>query len=107
VHDDQLDLTHICPGADVVPFLERDGIWWGPPADSSQALEELDRMQADGATTIVFSSGSWWWLDTYDDFDRLLRDTFPLLASTDRIKAFDLMNSLKPGGCRLVGTGNR
>ena len=90
VHDGQLDLSFVCPEADVQPFLERHGVWWGPPADSDEALQELDRMRAQGAVTIAFATTSWWWLDTYPAFTSRLRSSFPLLVDTDQITAFDL-----------------
>jgi len=37
----------------ILPFLEKDGLWWGLPADDETVLRELERMQLGGATHIV------------------------------------------------------
>jgi hypothetical protein len=38
----------------VTPFLERDGKYWGIPADDSTAIAELQRLHAKGTRFIVF-----------------------------------------------------
>ena len=39
------------PGAEgrIVPFLERDGRYWGPPPDDETAIRECERLRQDGA----------------------------------------------------------
>lgn len=90
VHDNQLDLSLVCPEADVLPFLERDGAWWGQPEDSATAIAELDRMRDDGAATVAFAGTSTWWLDYYVEFADQLRSSFDLLSDTPQLIAFDL-----------------
>lgn len=90
VHDNQLDLSLVCPEADVAPFLERDGVWWGQPEDSASAIAELDRMRAEGAATLAFAAPSAWWLDYYGDFAHHLRRSFRVLSETPHVTAFDL-----------------
>ncbi|HVF98502.1 MAG TPA: polysaccharide pyruvyl transferase family protein, partial [Chloroflexia bacterium] len=41
-------------GRRTLPFLERDGLYWGLPADSSNAIAELERLRNEGAQYIVF-----------------------------------------------------
>jgi glycosyltransferase involved in cell wall biosynthesis len=72
------------------PFPQRDGVFWGPPADDDEALAELDRAVAAGATRLVVAWPAFWWLDHYQRFADALHTRFPLLLSTERVQVFDL-----------------
>src|SRR5437879_8853621 len=48
-----------------VPFLERDGQYWGKPADDVTAIREFERLRHSGANFIVFGWQAFWWLDYY------------------------------------------
>ncbi|HYP19936.1 MAG TPA: polysaccharide pyruvyl transferase family protein [Chloroflexia bacterium] len=76
-----------------LPFLERDGRYWGLPADSSSATAELERLRNEGAQYIVFMWPSFWWLDYYHEFHSYLRQNYRTLAQNERIVVF----SLAPG----------
>ncbi len=90
VHDNQLDLSLVCPEADVLPFIERDGLWWGQPDSSATAITELDRMRAEGASTLAFAAASAWWLEYYGEFADHLRSSFDVLSETPQVTTFDL-----------------
>jgi hypothetical protein len=53
------------PGRSVRPFVERDGVDWGLPADDGQALAELDRQRRSGVDVVVFLEPARWWLEFY------------------------------------------
>jgi SAM-dependent methyltransferase len=74
----------------VIPFIERDGEYWGPPEDDAQAIRELDRLRQGGAEFIVFASPAFWWLDYYTRFATYLRSGFPCVSNTGRLIIFDL-----------------
>lgn len=59
-------------GRTMLPFLENGGEYNGAPADSRQAISELDRMTKAGARWIIFSWPAFWWLDQYGEFIRQL-----------------------------------
>ena len=80
-------------GRRTLPFLERDGRYWGLPADSSSAIAELERLHDEGAQYIVFMWPSFWWLDYYHGFHSYLRENYRTLAHNERILVF----SLAPG----------
>ena len=80
----------ITAGSRSLPFLERDGAYWGPPADDDAAIAELDRLRHGGATFIIFAWPAFWWLDHYAAFGRHLRTRFVCAAENERIVAFDL-----------------
>lgn len=80
-------------GRRTLPFLERDGRYWGLPADSSSAIAELERLRDKGAQFVVFMWPSFWWLDYYHEFHDYLRQNYRTLAQNERIMVF----SLTPG----------
>jgi len=74
----------------VIPFIERDGEYWGPPEDDAQAIRELDRLRQGGAEFIVFASPAFWWLDYYSKLTRHLRSGFRCVLENERLVVFDL-----------------
>jgi SAM-dependent methyltransferase len=80
----------ISPGREVVPFLEREGQYWGPPADGSTAIRELERLRQRGASFIVFGWPAFWWLDNYVELRCHLRTEFRCVLENDRLIVFDL-----------------
>jgi glycosyl transferase family 2 len=72
------------------PFLERDGVYWGPPPDSETAIRELERLRAAGARYIVFAWPAFWWLDHYAGFHRYVRARFPARLENERLILFEL-----------------
>ncbi|MDP3175513.1 MAG: glycosyltransferase family A protein [Phenylobacterium sp.] len=64
VDEDQWTST-LFEGRRAAPFLERDGLYFGLPADDVQAIGELERHRAAGAAHLVVASHSFWWLDHY------------------------------------------
>lgn len=73
-----------------LPFLERDGGYWGPPPDDASAIREFERLRAAGAEWIVFGWPAFWWLDHYANFRSSLRSRFRCALANDRLIAFDL-----------------
>ncbi len=72
------------------PFLERDGRYWGPPADDTTAIREMERLRQSGASFIVFAWPAFWWLEYYSEFHSYLRSRYRSLVKNSRIVAFDL-----------------
>lgn len=85
-----LDSSPAIKSLNVVPFLEKDGIPWGPPADDSQAVQELLRMKKEGAKAIVFTWPSFWYLDYYKDFSSLLNSKFVCREKNEDFILFDI-----------------
>ena len=78
------------PGLRRVPFLERDGQYWGPPPDDETALREFERLRQSGASFIVFAWPAFWWLDYYTGLHHHLRAQFRCVLETERVVVFDL-----------------
>src|SRR5262245_2302895 len=73
----------------VIPFLERDGVWWGPPEDDETGLRELERLRREGAQFMVFAWPSFWWLEHYKKLACEL-DRLPVALKNERLIAFKL-----------------
>jgi hypothetical protein len=73
-----------------LPFLERNGEYWGCPPDDATAIAEFKRLAGQGVTHIVFGWMCFWWLDHYKGFASLLRDCFPAALANENLIAFDL-----------------
>ncbi len=73
-----------------IPFLERDGRYWGSPPDDATAIRELERLRQSGAGHIVFAWPAFWWLDYYHELNRYLRSSFRCVLDNERAVVFDL-----------------
>lgn len=78
------------PERRVLPFLERDGVYWGPPANDESAVRELERMRSEGAGFVVFLWPAFWWYDYYHGLRAQLRKKYACALSNSRMIAFDL-----------------
>ena len=73
-----------------IPFLEKDGEYWGPPADDAKAISELERLRDRGAEFIVFASPCFWWLNYYNDFHSYLQRQYQHAFADKELIIFDL-----------------
>jgi hypothetical protein len=88
--DDQLLGREVSAGRPVIPFLERDGQYWGHPPDDFTAISELERSRRLGTRFVVFAWPAFWWLDYYAGFHRYLRSQLRSVLQNDRLVIFDL-----------------
>jgi hypothetical protein len=63
-------------GRVVEPFLQRGGVYDGPPEDSRAAIAELKSKIAAGADTIAFGWPAFWWIEHYGEFASYVREHF-------------------------------
>lgn len=69
-------------GRRCAPFLERDGVYWGNPVDTAEAIRELERMRREGYSHLIIAEPARWWLDYYAGFAEFLaRNSRPIHAS--------------------------
>ncbi len=80
------DLSGLC----AIPFLEKNGQYWGPPADDETAVREFERLRRAGASHIAFVWPAFWWLEHYAAFARHLRTRFRCVVDNQRLVVFDL-----------------
>jgi len=80
----------IAPDRRVIPFLERDGCYWGVPADDRTAIKELERLRGTGAGFVVFGWPAFWWLGYYSGLREHLRSSYSCVLSNSRLVVYDL-----------------
>ncbi len=93
VDENQLALDAIASRR-AIPFLERDGQFWGRPPDDETAIQELERLRHNGANFIVFVWPAFWWLNYYVELNSYLRSKYKCVLENDRIVVFDLRTEL-------------
>ena len=73
-----------------IPFLERDGEYWGIPADDPTAISELKRLHAKGGRFIVFPWIAFWWLGHFSGLRAHLQSTSTKVLENEKVVIFDL-----------------
>jgi hypothetical protein len=73
-----------------IPFLERNGCYWGCPPDDETAIREFDRLHRSGAEFMAFGWPAFWWLDYYAELNSHLRSKFRCVLENERLVVFDL-----------------
>lgn len=87
--------NNILPEHTWYPFLERDGVSWGPPENEETALNELRRMiDEKGAGYIVFAWPAFWWFYVYPGFTRHLREGKVMIENED-VVVYELQGKSK------------
>jgi 2-polyprenyl-3-methyl-5-hydroxy-6-metoxy-1,4-benzoquinol methylase len=106
VDEDQWGGGEPVPDRRAIPFLERDGQYWGPPADDETAIRELQRLVHEGAGFIVFAWPAFWWFEYYSGLARHLRSTFRCVLQNERAVVFDLRSRGEQRVRKIRGSGN-
>jgi len=63
------------------------------PADSAEAIDQLERARQGGAEYLLFPQTSLWWLDHYDEFAEHLRERYSEVTGDDDCLVFALDHS--------------
>jgi len=74
----------------LLPFLEENGEYNGPPEDDAAAVENLEKLKRAGARYLVVGWPAFWWLDYYTKFHRHLRTHCKCLLEDERLLIFAL-----------------
>jgi 4-amino-4-deoxy-L-arabinose transferase-like glycosyltransferase len=74
-----------------------DDSLWGPPLDSAQAITGLEKLRKRGATHLLFTQYTAWWLDYYHDFQVYLDSHYVRVQETGDYVIFDLEDIAKAG----------
>lgn len=82
------------PELRLVPFLEKDGVYWGAPPDSATAIQALTSMRKVKMDFFILAAPAFWWIDYYPEFMSHLRESFPCIIENEDIIAFDLREAL-------------
>ena len=82
--------NELFPERQTIPFLERDGQYWGHPPDDDTAIREFSRLHQSGAEFMAFGWPAFWWLDYYAELNSHLRSKFRCVLENERLVVFDL-----------------
>jgi glycosyltransferase involved in cell wall biosynthesis len=88
--DDDRWSSETLPQFNCLPFLERDGDYWGAPPDDQTAIKELERMRQAGASYMAIGFPAFWWLDYYSQLRHYLNSNFRCILHNSRLIVFDL-----------------
>lgn len=77
-------------GLHALPFLEREGRYWGRPADDAEAIAEVERVRAAGARYFVVAWSAHWWLDFYAGLRGHLEQRYRRVLDNELLVGFDL-----------------
>lgn len=88
--DEETFETEILGNRKTVPFLEKDGMYWGKPANDETAINELERLRNSGAKFIVFVKTTLWWLEYYAIFHEYLRSHYCCIVEKDQVVIYKL-----------------
>ena len=75
-------------------FLEQRGIYGGNPKDSRQAIADLERLHRQGATHFVFTTNTFWWLNSYPELADHLAESATLVEATPEFMIYKLTHKL-------------
>ena len=90
IDDNTLGIDELS-GRGAIPFLERDGEYYGTPEDGTQAVEELARQTSAGVRHLAIAWPSFWWLEEYPELARHLEDCWRRVAATDAAIVYELV----------------
>ncbi len=90
VNEGQWQPGEIIAGRRHIPFLERNGKYWGPPPDDETAISELERLRQSGANFIVFAWNAFWWLKHYQGLHKHLCVEYQCVLADEQLVVFDL-----------------
>ena len=76
-------------------FLEKAAIYNGNPRDSQQLIVDLERLRSRGATHLVFTINTFWWLDYYPEFARHVGVSATLMNATSQFKIYKLTGAIE------------
>jgi hypothetical protein len=93
--DDELLKLH-CKRAWHFPQEERGGYAGHHPADSDEAIMQLEALRAKGADFLICPNFAFWWLEHYQEFARHLRRNSSLVVRQEHVCYIFALNSTEP-----------
>ena len=83
IDDAQLGNVHFGKNQKWLPFIERDGVYYGRPVDDQHAIVELERMRELGCQFVTIAWTAFWWLDHYTEFSDHLNSAATTIDKDD------------------------
>ena len=76
-------------------FLEKNAIYDGSPRDAQQLIVDLESLRSRGATHLVFTANTLWWLEYYPEFARYVSVSATLMNTTPQFKIYKLTAAIE------------
>jgi 4-amino-4-deoxy-L-arabinose transferase-like glycosyltransferase len=76
-------------------FLEKNAIYDGNPRDAQQLTVELESLRSRGATHLVFTTNTLWWLEYYPEFARYVSASATSMNATPQFKIYKLTAAIE------------
>ena len=92
VADDE-QLRSLLSRIEGTPFMERDGIYWGPPGSEEEAIQEIQRQLDRGTAWFVIAWPMFWVLEKYPGFSDLLHASSKLRHESAVARIFEFRSS--------------
>jgi len=86
----QFNIEDMVKDRHAMPFIEKNGQYWGRPLDDKTAIMEFERLKEQGAKFIVFGWPVFWWFDCYPEFYKYIRTKFRCVFENERLLVFNL-----------------
>jgi O-methyltransferase len=92
IADDDICRSLIFTDRTLIPLIEHDGQYGGPPTDDAAAILYLDsqRQHGESATYLALAFPSFWWIDHYPQWWQSLKISARSVVDNDRLKLFAL-----------------
>ena len=71
-------------------LLQQNGIYYGDPADAESAISNLRELREKGASYLVLTSNTMWWLDLYPEFRQYVQTNSALIEATSQFQVYRL-----------------
>ena len=91
IDDSKLSACGFEKGFRMKRLFEREGIDWGPPKNSSEAVMQLEARVKCDSEYLVVSWPAFWWFEVYPEFYQFLTENFRCRLATRRLMIFDLV----------------
>ncbi len=75
---------------ELIPFTEKEGQYWGEPADDGAAIGELEKSLARGGRCFVFGWHTFWWLGHYKGLVEELSRRGRRVVENDRMVVYEV-----------------
>lgn len=72
-----------------IPFVERNGIYWGAPGSAEEAIEEIQRQLQRGVKFFIIAWPMFWMLKLYPVFSNYLNERFELRHESEAAQIFE------------------
>ncbi len=83
-----------------LPYLEKDGQYWGPPSNDKIAIQEFERLRQQEADFMVFAWSAFCWLDYYPGLHQYLLSKFNCVIENSSLIVFDIRSELSTFGMK-------